>query len=59
MYVCRKMRMCSFLLKNGFQYETERADRNDPKRRVWLFKSSPELYNAIEEYYSLIQTDNK
>lgn len=57
MYVCRKIRLCSFLLKKGFQYESERADRENSKRKVWLFRSTPELYNAIEEYYSL-KTDN-
>ena len=56
MYVCRKIRLCSFLLKNGFQYESERDDRNTPNRKVWLFRSSPELYNAIEEYYSSIKS---
>lgn len=55
MYVCRKIRLCSFLLQKGFQYESERADRKDVNRKVWLFKSTPELYNAVEEYYSLIK----
>ena len=55
MYVCRKMRLCSFLLKKGFQYQNERTDKYDKNRKVWLFKSSPELYNMIEEYYSLIK----
>ena len=54
MYVCRKIRLCSFLLKKGFKYETEREDRENPKRKVWLFKSTPEIYNAVEEYYNLI-----
>ena len=58
MYVCRKIRLCSFLLKKGFQYETEREDRDNANRKVWLFKSTPELYNAIEEYYSSKVTDN-
>lgn len=55
MYVCRKIRLCSFLLKKGFQYEFERADRDNPKRKVWLFKSIPELYIAIDEYYDNIK----
>lgn len=59
MYVCRKIRLCSFLLQKGFQYETERADRTDSNRKVWLFRSTPELYNAIEEYYGSNKTDNK
>ena len=54
MYVCRKMRLCAFLLKKGFEYESTREDRFDPERTVWLFKSSPELHNAVEEYYKTI-----
>lgn len=56
MYVCRKIRLCSYLLSKGFQYELEREDRYDPSRKVWIFKASPELYNAIEEYYSQIKS---
>ena len=59
MYVCRKIRLCSFLLQKGFQYESEREDREDSKRKVWLFRSTPELYNAIEEYYGFNKTDNQ
>lgn len=52
MYICRKMRLCCYLLKHGFQYVSERADKYNPKYRVWLFDNTPELRIAIEEYYS-------
>ena len=52
MYVCRRMRLCSFLLSKGFNYVSERPDRNDARYKVWLFENSPELRLAIEEYYS-------
>ena len=56
MYVCRKIRLCSYLLSKGFKYESEREDKYDPNRKVWIFKTYPELYNAIEEYYSQIKS---
>ena len=33
-------------------YEKIVPDRNNPKFNCWLFKNSPELRNAIEEYYA-------
>ena len=54
MYVCRRMKLCSFLLKKGFKYEKVIQDRDNPRYNCWLFKQSPELRNAIEEYYSEI-----
>lgn len=55
MYVCRRMKLCSFLLKKGFQYEKVVQDKYNPNYNCWLFVSSPELRNAIEEYYSEIK----
>ena len=51
MYVCRKMKLCAFLLKNGFHYKKTRPDRYDTKRIVWLFDYTPELLNAVNTYY--------
>lgn len=53
MYICKKMRLCTFLLKKGFTYVETRKDKYNPKRDVWLFKASPELYLAIDEYYAM------
>ena len=54
MYVCRKIRLCSYLLSKGFKYEREDIDVRNPERKVWLFKDSEQLRTAIEDYYSLI-----
>jgi hypothetical protein len=54
MYVCRKMRLCAYLLEKGFKYEEERQDKFNEKYRVWIFRNTPELRNAIEEYYAQI-----
>ena len=52
MYVCRRMKLCSFLLSKGFKYERVEQDKFNPKYQVWIFKNTPELKLAIEEYYS-------
>ena len=51
MYVCKKMRLCSYLLREGFHYIKIVQDKNNSKYNCWLFKRTPELMNAIEEYY--------
>ena len=55
MYVCRRMKLCSFLLKKGFKYIKIIKDRNNPKYNCWLFENSPELKIAVEEYYDQIK----
>ncbi len=52
MYVCKKLRLCSYLLQQGFNYIEEKEDKFNPKFNIWIFKNSPELRNAIEEYYA-------
>lgn len=55
MYLCRRMKLCGFLLKKGFKYEKVVPDKYKPNYNCWLFPMSPELKNAIEEYYSEIK----
>lgn len=55
MYVCRRMKLCCFLLSKGFKYVKEEPDKHNEKYNVWIFKNSPELKLAIEEYYSQIK----
>ena len=52
MYLCRRMRLCGFLLSIGFKYEKVVPDRYNPEFNCWLFKNTPELRNAVEEYYA-------
>lgn len=52
MYICTKLRMCSFLLKKGFNYIEEKPDKKNPKFNIWVFANTPQLQLAIEEYYS-------
>lgn len=51
-YVCRKMRLLTFLIKNGFYPFASRIDNKDNTRLVWLFNDSVELRCAIESYYN-------
>ena len=53
-YVCRKIRLCTYLIEKGFMYLEEKPNVFDPKRKVWVFEETIDLRNAIEEYYSLI-----
>ena len=55
MYVCRRMKLCGFLLNKGFKYIKVVPDKYNPKYNCWLFDSSPELLNAVEEYYLQIK----
>lgn len=49
-----KIRLLDYLLNRGFEFENKQRDLNNPKRYVWKFKLTPELQQAIEDYYSLI-----
>lgn len=49
-YVCKRARMCSYLMEHGFQPYQITADRNDPSHEVFLFCSSPDLYKAVMDY---------
>lgn len=53
-YVCRKIRLCTYLLEKGFMYEKETVDVKNPNYKVWLFKDGHKLRNAIEEYYNSV-----
>ncbi len=50
MYVCKTMRLCSFLLSKGFNYVRVDTDFNNTKFNVWIFESTPELWVAVTEY---------
>lgn len=52
MYLCRRMKLCSYLLGKGFTYEKIVPDKYNSKYNCWLFKNTPELRKSIEDYYS-------
>lgn len=51
-YICRKIKMLSFLAKVGITPFASRPDRDVPGRFVWLFNDTEELRLAIQKYYS-------
>lgn len=52
-YVCRKIRLYSFLLDNGFKPVQVRPDREQNERLVWIFDDTQSLRDVIEEYYAI------
>lgn len=51
-YVCRRLRLLNHLKSKGFlPYQTQ-PDINNPRFNVWLYEETPELRNAIEDYYN-------
>lgn len=49
-YVCKRARMCSFLIEKGFTPYKVAPDRDNPMYDVFLFTASPKLYEAVMEY---------
>jgi hypothetical protein len=54
LYVCKRIRLLNHLTSKGFQFIKTERDRTNPNYNVWIFIETPELRNAIEEYYSSI-----
>lgn len=55
LYVCKRIRLLGYLQNKGFQFIKTEVDRTNPKYNVWVFIETPELREAVEEYYSEIQ----
>lgn len=51
-YVCRRYRLYEVLSRKGFKPESMRVDMYNPKFNVWIYIETPELREAIEDYYS-------
>lgn len=51
-YTCKRMKLLIFLRNKGFIPEQTIPDLYNPKYLVWRFKNTPELEQAIEEYFS-------
>lgn len=50
-YICKRLRLLEFLRKKGFVPFITLPDINNPKYNVWKFKNTPELEDAINEYF--------
>lgn len=48
----RKIKLRNYLVNHGFKIEGIEKDNKYPDRFVWKFVLTPELQQAIEDYYS-------
>lgn len=51
-YVCRKIRLYSYLTELGFKPYRVVPDMYDSDRLVWLYEDTEEIRDAVESYYS-------
>ena len=58
-YVCKKMRLLTYLQENGFNFIKTQQDRNNPAFLVWIFRDSKELRDCVESYYNSSNFVNK
>lgn len=57
-YVCKRSRMCSYLIDRGFSPYQIAPDRDNPHYNVYLFTATPELHKAVMEYVVIRQNNN-
>lgn len=53
-YVCKRLRLCRYLLEHGFNPYRIVPDRDNPRYNVYLFDQSPALAAAITDYFTKI-----
>lgn len=53
MYICRRMKLLSYLTSCGYKPISVIPDGYNPKYRCWLFIETPELLEAVDTYYRL------
>lgn len=58
-YVCKRIRLFNFLSTKGFYPYKVDKDRRNKKYLVWLYIDTPELSNAVSEYYLNLQTSKE
>jgi hypothetical protein len=58
-YVCRRQRVCSYLMDSGFTPYRITPDRYNRRYDVYLFTQTPELMKAVIEYGKQSKEDNK
>lgn len=55
-YICRRLRLFSYLKKSGFNELYSRPDIKNTKFTVWVFEDSRELQNKVKEYYDYVNS---
>lgn len=51
-YVCKRLRLCRYLMGHGFTPYRVAPDHDNPRYTVWLFEYTPALAAAIVDYFS-------
>lgn len=49
-YVCKRSRLCTYLMSRGFAPYKITPDRDNPQYNVYLFTASPELHASVMEW---------
>lgn len=55
-YTCKRLRMCEYLIKQGFTPTATIPDATNPRFNWWLFEQSPELETAVNTYFELLKS---
>lgn len=50
-FVCKRLRLASYLMGCGFQPYRVTADKNNPVYNVYLFDGTPEVYAAVTRFF--------
>lgn len=56
-YICKRLKLLDFLMKKGFEVIDVVPDAKNPLYNCWRFKRTPEILEAVDEYYSLKPTN--
>ena len=50
-YTCKRLRMLEYLKMRGFKPEVTIPDATNPRYNWWLFEYTPELQQAVSDYF--------
>ena len=50
-YICKRLKFLQYLMEKGFMPEHDMPDPNRIQYKWWVFKNTPELEDAIDEYF--------
>jgi hypothetical protein len=53
-FVCKRIRLFSFLSEKGFVPLTTDKDKYNNNFLVWIYLETPQLLKAIDEYYKTV-----
>ena len=51
-YVCKRLRLCRYLIDRGFSPYKIAPDRDNPKYNVYLFEQTTGLSAAVLDYFT-------